>query len=100
MGSYRREFTLDPSWTGQRVLLHFAAVKSAFYVSVNEQFIGYSQGGFEPAEVRYRLWYVMGSNQVQFDITQAINFNGPNTLAVEVYRWCDGTYLEDQVRSH
>lgn len=51
VGSYRREFTLDPTWSGQRILVHFAAVKSAFYVSVNEQFIGYSQGGFEPAEV-------------------------------------------------
>eukprot|EP00029_Vermamoeba_vermiformis_P008893 TRINITY_DN4284_c0_g1_i1.p1 TRINITY_DN4284_c0_g1~~TRINITY_DN4284_c0_g1_i1.p1 ORF type:complete len:1075 (-),score=290.50 TRINITY_DN4284_c0_g1_i1:38-3241(-) len=81
VGSYRREFTLDPTWSEQRVLIHFAAVKSAFYVSVNEQFIGYSQGGFEPAE---------------FDITQAVKFDGPNTLAVEVYRWCDGTYLEDQ----
>lgn len=80
VGSYRREFTVPDGWDDRRVLLHFGAVKSAFYVWVNGTRIGYSQGSKTPAE---------------FDITDALKA-GKNTLAVEVYRWSDGSYLEDQ----
>jgi beta-galactosidase len=80
VGSYRRTFTLPAAWAGRRVFVHFASVESAFYVWVNGQQIGYSEGGMMPAE---------------FDVTEALH-SGENTIAVEVYRWCDGSYLEDQ----
>ncbi|MCJ7682129.1 MAG: beta-galactosidase, partial [Candidatus Aminicenantes bacterium] len=80
VGSYKREFRLPRGWDGRRVFLHFGAVSSAFYVWVNEELVGYSQGSKTPAE---------------FDVTDYIK-KGKNSLAVEVYRWCDGSYLEDQ----
>ncbi len=80
VGSYRRTFTLPAAWAGRRVFLHFAGVKSAFYVWINGQQIGYSQGSMTPAE---------------FDVTEALR-TGENSVAVEVYRWSDGSYLEDQ----
>ena len=80
VGSYRRWFTLPDDWKGKRVVLHFDGVESAFYVWVNEIFIGYSEGSRTPAE---------------FDITPAVR-PGKNLLAVEVYRYSDGSYLEDQ----
>lgn len=81
VGSYRRTFTLPADWAGRRVFIHFGGVYSAFYLWVNGQQIGYSQESKTPAE---------------FDITSAVRFDGENILAVEVYRWCDGSYLEDQ----
>ncbi len=80
VGSYRREFTVPDSWNEREVLLHFAGVQSAFYLWINGQKVGYSQGSRTPAE---------------FNITKYIK-PGKNLLAVEVYRWCDGSYLEDQ----
>jgi beta-galactosidase len=80
VGSYRTAFTVPKDWAGRRVLLHFAGVDSAFYVWINGRRIGYSEDSRTPAE---------------FDITSAIG-PGQNTLAVEVYRWSDGSYLEDQ----
>ncbi|MBN1985584.1 MAG: DUF4981 domain-containing protein, partial [Prolixibacteraceae bacterium] len=80
VGSYRRTFEIPKNWNGREVILHFAGVKSAFYVWVNGQKAGYSQGSMTPAE---------------FDITQYL-VEGENVLAVEVYRWSDGSYLEDQ----
>ncbi|MCB9853329.1 MAG: DUF4981 domain-containing protein [Phycisphaerales bacterium] len=80
VGSYRRSFTLPESWNGREIFLHFEGVKSAAYVWVNGQSVGYSQGSATPAE---------------FNITKFVHV-GDNTLAVEVYRWCDGSYLEDQ----
>ncbi len=80
VGSYRREFALPYRWQGQQVFLHFDGVKSAFYVWVNGQRVGYSQDSMTPAE---------------FNITKYLR-EGANTLAVEVYRWSDGSYLEDQ----
>ncbi len=80
VGSYRRSFTLPKDWDGRRVFLHFAGVDSAFYVWVNGQKIGYSQGSRTPAE---------------FEITKRL-VAGRNQIAVQVYRWCDGSYLEDQ----
>ena len=80
VGSYRREFSLPKSWDGRTVLLHFGAVKSAFYLWLNGEYVGYSQGSKTPAE---------------FDVTDYLQ-PGENTIALEVYRWSDGSYLEDQ----
>jgi beta-galactosidase len=80
VGSYRREFTVPAGWDGRQVFIHFDGVKSAFYLWVNGQLLGYSQGSMTPAE---------------FNITKYIR-PGKNILAVEVYRWSDGSYLEDQ----
>ncbi|MHA1268990.1 MAG: glycoside hydrolase family 2 TIM barrel-domain containing protein [Candidatus Helarchaeota archaeon] len=80
VGSYRREFNVPGGWEGREVFVHFAGVKSAFYVWVNGEEVGYSQGSMNPAE---------------FDITKYVKI-GKNVIAVEVYRWSDGSYLEDQ----
>ena len=80
VGSYRSAFTVPKDWAGRRVLLHFGGVDSAFYVWVNGRRIGYSEDSRTPAE---------------FDVTPALR-PGQNILAVEVYRWSDGSYLEDQ----
>lgn len=80
VGSYRRDFVVDESWDGRRIFLHFGAAKSAMYVWVNGKKVGYSQGSKLPAE---------------FDITDFLK-KGNNTLAVEIYRWSDGSYLECQ----
>ena len=80
VGSYRRKFEIPESWWGRQVFIHFDGVCSAFYLWVNGRMVGYSQGSMTPAE---------------FNITRYLK-KGENVLAVEVYRWCDGTYLEDQ----
>ncbi len=80
VGSYRRTFQIPSSWDGRRVYLHFASGTSAMYVWVNGQKVGYSQVTKSPCE---------------FDITKYVR-PGENLLAVEVYRWSDGSYLEDQ----
>jgi beta-galactosidase len=81
VGSYRRQFTVPESWSERRTILSFGGVCSAFYVWVNGQLAGYSQDSMLPAE---------------FDITRLVRYDAPNTLAVEVYRWSDGSYLENQ----
>ncbi len=78
VGSYRINFVIPENWTGKEVFLHFGGVKSAFYVWINGHRVGYSQGSMTPAE---------------FNITRYLEEN--NILAVEVYRWSDGSYLED-----
>ncbi|MGF7137981.1 beta-galactosidase, LacZ type [Roseimarinus sediminis] len=80
VGSYRRTFTIDESWTGRKVFLHFKAGTSGMYVWVNGEKVGYSQVTKSP---------------VEFDISPYVRL-GENTLAVEVYRWTDGSYIEDQ----
>jgi len=80
VGSYRKEFTVPRDWDGRRIVIHFAGVESAFYIWVNGEKVGYSEGSRTPAE---------------FDLTRYVHA-GSNTLAVEVYRWSDGSYLEDQ----
>ncbi|OXU14306.1 glycoside hydrolase family 2 TIM barrel-domain containing protein [Sedimentisphaera salicampi] len=80
VGSYRREFTLPESWTGKRIVVHFGGVNSAFYLWVNGEKVGYSQGSWTPAE---------------FDITDYVQAGG-NTISAKVFRWSDGSYLEDQ----
>jgi len=80
VGSYRRTFKLPEDWAGRQIFIHFAGVKTAFYLWVNGEFVGYSQGSMCPAE---------------FNLTEYLQ-PGENTLAVEVYRYSDGAYLEDQ----
>ncbi|MFX1314953.1 MAG: glycoside hydrolase family 2 TIM barrel-domain containing protein [Promethearchaeota archaeon] len=80
VGSYRKEFTVPSIWDEKEIFIHFDGVKSAFYLWINGHIIGYSQGSMTPAE---------------FNITKYIR-GGSNVLAVEVYRWSDGSYLEDQ----
>lgn len=85
VGSYRRTFTLPPGWKWQAdsdgpVFLHFEGVESAFYVWINGRQVGYSQGSRTPAE---------------FNVTEFL-VRGVNQIAVEVYRWSDASYLEDQ----
>lgn len=80
VGSYRREFTLPQDWKDKEIFINFEGVYSAMYVWVNGKKVGYSQGA---------------SNDARFDITKYVH-PGKNLLAVEVYRWSDGSYLEDQ----
>lgn len=80
VGCYQRNFDLPENWDGMNIKLHFGGVSSAFYVWVNGQFAGYSQGSRLPSE---------------FDISSKLK-KGKNRVSVKVYRWCDGSYLEDQ----
>lgn len=80
VGSYLRDFDIPASWDGRRIVIQFGAVSSAFYLWVNGEKVGYSQDSKLPAE---------------FDITRFVH-TGSNRVAVEVYRWSDGSYLEDQ----
>lgn len=80
VGIYRTRFTVPEQWEGMQVFLHFGAVKSAFFLYINGHRVGYSQGSMTPAEFR---------------ITEYLH-EGENQLTAEVYRYSDGTYLEDQ----
>lgn len=80
VGSYKRTFAIPDSWNGKEITIHLGAVKAAFFIWINGAKVGYSQGSKLPAE---------------FNITKYIK-PGNNTISLEVYRWCDGSYLEDQ----
>jgi len=80
VGSYRKTFTLPDNWNAKQVFVHFGAVKSAFYLWVNGQKVGYSQDSKTAAE---------------FDITPYLQA-GENQLAMQVYRYSDGSYFECQ----
>lgn len=80
VGSYLTTFTVSKKWDGRRVEICFDGVESAFYLWVNGQKVGYSQGSRTPA---------------RFNITEHLQ-EGANRLAVQVFRWSDGSYLEDQ----
>lgn len=80
VSSYRKAFTVPQSWQGRQTFVVFNGVESAFYLWCNGQKVGYSQDSRTPAE---------------FNLTPYLR-EGENTLAVEVYRFCDGSYLEDQ----
>ena len=79
-GSYRREFTLPENWQGQQVLFHVGSATSNLKVWVNGKYVGYSEDSKVAAE---------------FDITKYLK-RGKNLIAMQVMRWCDGSYLEDQ----
>ncbi|MFC2168628.1 glycoside hydrolase family 2 TIM barrel-domain containing protein [Acidobacteriota bacterium] len=80
VGSYRTEFEIPETWDNRQVFLNFDGVESAFYLWINGNKVGYSQGSRTPAE---------------FNVTQYLK-PGKNILAAEVYRWSDGSYLECQ----
>ena len=80
VGSYKRTFQLPKNWKGKELFIHFGAVKSAFYIWINGKKVGYSQGSKLPAE---------------FNISNFVK-PGKNNIALEVYRWSDGSYLECQ----
>jgi beta-galactosidase len=80
VGSYRTTFRIPHNWEDRQVYLHFGSVKSAMYVWINGKNAGYSQGSKTPAE---------------FNITKYLR-EGENSLALEVYRYSDGAYLEGQ----
>lgn len=80
VGSYRRTFTIPAGWEGRRVILCCEGVISFYYAWVNGEFLGYNQDSKTPAE---------------WDITDKLK-KGENTIALEVYRWSAGAYLECQ----
>lgn len=80
VGSYRRSFTVPDNWSGREIFLHFGSISGCAYVWVNGQAVGLSKVAKSPAE---------------FNITPFLK-KGSNTLAVQVFRWHDGSYLEDQ----
>ncbi|MEU6451227.1 glycoside hydrolase family 2 TIM barrel-domain containing protein [Streptomyces sp. NPDC046979] len=80
VGQYRRTFTVPRDWTGRRTFLHFEGVKSAHYVWINGELVGYDEDSYTPSE---------------YDITDHLKA-GTNQIAVEVYRYADGDWLEDQ----
>lgn len=80
VGSYRRTFHIPEEWTDREIFIYFGAVKSALYVWVNGKQVGFSQGSKTPAE---------------FNISKYIK-KGENTLAIQIYRWSDASYVESQ----
>ncbi len=80
VGSYRRDVDVPAHWSGSDVILHVGAAGSAYYVWVNGVKVGYSEDSKLPSE---------------FDITRHLK-PGRNTIAIQIYRWSDGSYLEDQ----
>ncbi|MEQ1799234.1 MAG: glycoside hydrolase family 2 TIM barrel-domain containing protein, partial [Lacibacter sp.] len=80
VGTYRKEFTVPDNWSGKEVLLHFGSIAGCAFVYVNGEKVGMSKVAKSPAE---------------FNITKYLQ-KGKNLLAVQVFRWHDGSYLEDQ----
>ena len=80
VGSYKRNFTIPKNWKGEEIFIQFGGIRSAAYVWVNGKKVGYTQGSKTPAE---------------FNLTDYVKV-GDNQLAVEIYRFSDGSYLEDQ----
>lgn len=80
VGSYRKEVIIPDSWQGKEIFAHFGSVTSNMYLWVNGKFVGYSEDSKLEAE---------------FDLTKFLK-PGKNLLAFQTFRWCDGTYLEDQ----
>ena len=80
MGSYVRTFEVPAAWQGERTFVHFGGIYSAAFVWLNGQYVGYTQGA---------------NNVAEFDVTPYLR-TGSNTLAVQVFRWSDGSYLECQ----
>lgn len=80
VGSYRRKITIDKSWSGKEIFIHFGSAKSNLFVWVNGDFVGYGEDGKLPSE---------------FNITKLLKA-GENVIAFQIYRWSDGTYLECQ----
>ena len=81
VGSYTRTFTVPAEWDGRRTFIHFGGIYSAAFVWLNGKYVGYTQGA---------------NNVAEFDITPYIYKGKENRLAVQVFRWSDGSYLECQ----
>lgn len=81
VGSYRKEIIIDKSWKGKDIYIQFGAVRSCFYLWVNGQWVGYSEDSKLTAE---------------FNITKYLKPGQKNLIAFQVYRWSDGSYIEDQ----
>lgn len=81
VGSYRREIVVPASWKGKDIIAHFGSVTSNMYLWVNGRYVGYSEDSKLEAE---------------FDLTPYLKPGQKNLIAFQVFRWCDGTYLEDQ----
>ncbi len=80
VGTYRKEIEIPADWKGREIIAHFGSVTSNMYLWVNGKFVGYSEDSKLEAE---------------FDLTKYLH-PGKNIVAFQVFRWCDGTYLEDQ----
>ena len=80
VGSYRRTVDIPAAWAGRQIVAHFGSVTSNIYLWVNGRYVGYSEDSKLEAE---------------FDLTPYVK-PGRNLIAFQVFRWCDGTYLEDQ----
>ncbi|MCM5664057.1 glycoside hydrolase family 2 TIM barrel-domain containing protein [Galbibacter mesophilus] len=80
VGSYKRNFNVPNEWNGKDIYLHFAGVSGATYVYVNGKKVGYNEGSKTPAE---------------YNITEYLQ-KGENQLAVQILRWSDASYMEDQ----
>ena len=76
VGHYKRTFEVPDKWAGKRVRLHFEGVESAYYVWINGEYVGYSENSFTDHE---------------FDVTDKLRA-GENNIAVQVFRWCDGSF--------
>ena len=81
VGSYRREIMVPASWKGKDIIAHFGSVTSNMYLWVNGKYVGYSEDSKLEAE---------------FDLTPYLKPGQKNLIAFQVFRWCDGSYLEDQ----
>ena len=81
VGSYRREIMVPASWNGKEIIAHFGSVTSNMYLWVNGKYVGYSEDSKLEAE---------------FNLTPYLKPGQKNLIAFQVFRWCDGTYLEDQ----
>lgn len=81
VGSYRREIVVPASWQGKDIVAHFGSVTSNIYLWVNGRFVGYSEDSKLEAE---------------FNLTPYLKVGQKNLIAFQTFRWCDGTYLEDQ----
>lgn len=81
VGSYRRELTVPAHWNGKEIIAHFGSVTSNMYLWVNGKYVGYSEDSKLEAE---------------FNLTPYLKAGQKNLIAFQVFRWCDGTYLEDQ----
>ena len=81
VGSYRKEIMVPASWKGKDIIAHFGSVTSNLYLWVNGKYVGYSEDSKLEAE---------------FNLTPYLKPGQKNLIAFQVFRWCDGTYLEDQ----
>ena len=99
-GVYHRTFTIPEAWKDKEVYIHFGSVSSAFYVWVNGQRVGYSQGSMEPAEFRITPYINPSPNPSRGRGVQKASprggLEGVNHIVLEVLKYSDGSYLEDQ----